>query len=50
MLAKQKKTKKNKKTKTKRWFCSMLIGTLGASLLGTLLSGKGAIATISQWL
>ena len=29
-------------------FLGMLLGTLGASLLGNLLKGKGAIAT-SQW-
>ena len=27
----------------------MLLGTLGASLLGTLLTGKGAIATSQGW-
>ena len=29
-------------------FLSMLLGTVGASLLGNILGGKGAIAT-SQW-
>ena len=27
----------------------MLLGTLGASLLGNLLTGKGAIATSQGW-
>ena len=37
------KTIKNKTKEQKRGFLSMLLGTLGASLLGNLLSGKGAL-------
>ena len=33
------------KQKNKNAFLSMFLGTLGASLLGNLLTGKGAIAT-----
>ena len=36
------KTIKNE-TKEKRGFLSMLLGTLGASLLGNLLAGKGIV-------
>ena len=35
------KTIKNETKKQKGGFLSMLLGTLGASLLGNLLSGKG---------
>ena len=35
------KTIKNERKKQKGGFLSMLLGTLGASLLGNLLSGKG---------
>ena len=38
------KTIKNETQEQKGGFLSMLLGTLGASLLGNLLSGKGAIA------
>ena len=38
------KTIKNE-TKEKRGFLSMLLGTLGASLLGNLLAGKGIVRT-----
>ena len=37
------KTIKNEAKQEKRWFLSMLLGTLGASLLGNLLTGKGTI-------
>ena len=37
------KTIKNEKKEQKAGFLSMLLGTLGASLLGSLLSGKGII-------
>ena len=37
------KTIKNKAKKQKGGFLSMLFGTLGASLLGDLLAGKGTI-------
>ena len=40
------KTFKNEAKEQKGKFLSMLLGTLGASLLGNLLTGKGAIATI----
>ena len=36
-----KKTIKNETKQQRRGFLSMLLGTLGASLLGNLLSGKG---------
>ena len=35
------KTIKNETKEQKGWFLSMLLGTLGASLLGNLLAGKG---------
>ena len=38
-------TIKNEAKKQKGRFIGMLLGTLGASLLGNLLTGKGAIAT-----
>ena len=38
-------TVQNKVKEQKGGFLSMLLGTLGASLLGNLLTGKGAIAT-----
>ena len=38
-------TVQNEVKEQKRGFLSMLLGTLGASLLGNLLTGKGAIAT-----
>ena len=34
------KTIKNKAKEQKGWFLGMLLGTLGASLLGNLLTGK----------
>ena len=37
------KTIKNKAKEQKGGFFSMLLGTLGASLLGNLLTGKGTI-------
>ena len=37
------KTIKNETKEQKRGFLSMLLGTLGASLLGNLLSGKGIV-------
>ena len=37
------KTIKNETKKQKGWFLSMLLGTLGASLLGNLLAGKGIV-------
>ena len=37
------KTKKNETKEQKRGFLSMLLGTLGASLLGNLLTGKGIV-------
>ena len=39
------KTVQNEIKEQKGGFLSMLLGTLGASLLGNLLTGKGAIAT-----
>ena len=38
-------TVQNEIKEKKGGFLSMLLGTLGASLLGNLLTGKGAIAT-----
>ena len=38
-------TVQNEIKEQKSCFLSMLLGTLGASLLGNFLSGKGAIAT-----
>ena len=38
-------TVQNEVKEQKGGFLSMLLGTLGASLLGNLLTGKGAIAT-----
>ena len=38
-------TFQNEVKEQKGEFLSMLLGTLGASLLGNLLTGKGAIAT-----
>ena len=38
-------TVQNEVTEQKGGFLSMLLGTLGTSLLGNLLTGKGAIAT-----
>ena len=49
------RTSKNKAKEQKGGFLSMLLGTLGASLLGNLLAGKGAIAasqgrgTMLEW-
>ena len=37
------KTIKNEKKERKEGFLSMLLGTLGASFLGNLLSGKGIV-------
>ena len=39
------KTIKNGRNEQKRGFSSMLLGTLGASLLGNLLRGKGILRT-----
>ena len=39
------KTIQNEAKEQKGGFLSMLLGTLGASLLGNILAGKGAIAT-----
>ena len=39
------KTVKNEAKEQKGEFLGMLLGTLGAGLLGNLLTGKGAIAT-----
>ena len=44
------KTIKNETKEQKGGFLSMLLGTLGASLLGNLLSGKGIVAVVSGWL
>ena len=41
MLKGVSKTNKNKTKEQKEEFLSMLLGTLGASLLGNLLTGKG---------
>ena len=37
------KTIKNETKEQTGWFLSMLLGTLGASLLGNLLTGKGIL-------
>ena len=37
------KTIENETKEQKRWFLSMLLGTLRTSLLGNLLSGKGIV-------
>ena len=37
------KTIENETKKQKGWFLSKLLGTLGASLLGNLLTGKGIV-------
>ena len=37
------KTIKDESKEQKDWFLGMLLGTLGASLLGNLLTGKGVI-------
>ena len=42
-------TIKNEVKERKGGFLSMLLGTLGASLWGNLLTGKGAIATSQGW-
>ena len=36
-------TIKNEEKEQKGWFLRMLLGTLGASLLGDLLTGKGTV-------
>ena len=41
------KTIKNETKEQKGGFLSMLLGTLGASLLGNLLTGKGIVRAIS---
>ena len=41
LLKRVTKTIKNETKEQKRGFLSMLLGTLGASFLGNLLSGKG---------
>ena len=45
------KTIKNKTKKTKGRFLNMVLGTLGASILGRLLTGKGIVrpGTRKQW-
>ena len=45
------KTIKNETKEQKEGFLSMLLGTLGASLLGNLLTGKGIVraGTGKQW-
>ena len=40
------KTIKNERKEQKRGFLSMLLGTLGASLLGNILAGKGNIRIV----
>ena len=42
-------TVQNDVKEQKGGFLSMLLRTLGASLLGNLLTGKGAIATSQEW-
>ena len=42
------KTIKNETKEQKSGFLSMLLGTLGASLLGNLLSGKGIIRASTE--
>ena len=37
------KTIENETKEQKRWFSSMLLGTLSATLLGNLLTGKGIV-------
>ena len=39
----------NESKEQKGAFLSMLLGTLGAGLLGNILAGKGAIATSQRW-
>ena len=39
----------NEVKEQKGGFLSMLLGTLGASLLGNILSGRGAAATSHRW-
>ena len=41
------KTINNETKEQKRWFLSMLLGTLGASLLRNLLRGKGIVRAVS---
>ena len=43
LLKRVSKTTQNETNKQKRGFLSMLLDTLGASLLGNILTGKGAI-------
>ena len=42
------KTIKDERKKQKGGFLSMLLGTLGASLLGNLLTGKGIVRAFSR--
>ena len=42
------KTIKNETKEQKGGFLSMLFGTLGASLLGNLLAGKGIVTAVSE--
>ena len=42
-------TVQNEAKEQKGGFLGMLLGTLGASLLGNLLASKGAIATSQGW-
>ena len=42
-------TTQNESKEIKVGFLSTLLGTLGASLLGNILAGKGAIATSQGW-
>ena len=51
LLKRVTKTIKNETKEQKRGFLSMLLGTIGASLLGNLLAGKGIVRAGSgkQW-
>ena len=42
------KTIKNERKEEKEGFLIMLLGTLGASLLGNLLTGKGIVRAVSE--
>ena len=43
LLKEFRETVQNEAKEQKGGFCSMLLGTLGTSLLGTILTGKGAV-------
>ena len=49
MLKKVTETVQNKAKEQKRGFLSMLLGTLGASLLGNFLAGKGINRAGKGW-